>query len=305
VHYYLILTKIYIKTLPLLQFEINNFIQPLQLQNTDLQIDVLRLDKLHKTINGNKYFKLKYALQEAQQLQAKKIISYGGVWSNHIAALAAACKQLQLPCVGYIRSDEQLITATLQEAAANGMQIVYCTRAEYKAIKKIEGLQTNGNYHIPEGGATILGIKGASEILAIYNLQQYTHIVCAMGTGTTFSGLLQAILPQQKLIGINALKGGFMQRADIENYLTNNNWELINDFHFGGFAKYDATLITFMNSFYQQYTIPTDVVYTAKVFYAVQSLIEAAFFSEASKILIIHTGGLQGNKSLTKETLCF
>jgi 1-aminocyclopropane-1-carboxylate deaminase len=289
--------------LPLL---LDNYIEPIVgLHNNNVDISVLRLDKISVAMSGNKYFKLKYLLQEAVAVQATTIVSYGGVWSNHIAALAAVCKQLQLQSIGYIRSDEALTTTTLQKAKANGMQLIYCTRAEYALIKTKQGLQQNKHYYIPEGGATTLGVKGASEIMQLQSIHKYTHIITAMGTGTTFAGIVQAALPHQKIIGINALKGGFIQKQDIEHYLTNNNWEVLNDFHWGGFAKYNNALIEFMNTFYITTKIETDIVYTAKVFYAVTQLLEQKYFEQNNNILIIHTGGLQGNQSLTKETLLF
>ncbi len=290
----------------MLPIYLDKYIQPVTtLTNSNVITNVLRLDEMNNTMPGNKFFKLKYALQEALQLSATTIVSYGGVWSNHIAALAAACKQLKLQCIGYVRSDEKLMTTTLQIAKENGMQIEYCTRADYKTIKTKQGLQPNGQYYIPEGGASENGVRGTSEILQLQNLKNFTHIVTAIGTGTTFAGLVNAALQHQKVIGINALKGGFIQQNDIMHLLQKNNWEVINDFHFGGFAKYDNELINFMNIFYKKNNIPTDVVYTSKVFYAVNALFQQNYFGQDANILVIHTGGLQGNKSLTKETLCF
>ncbi len=270
-----------------------------------LPITVLRLDKMHTEINGNKYFKLKYLLRDAKQLNANCIVSYGGVWSNHIAAMAAACKLLQLPCKAFIRSDEKLMTPTLLKAIENGMQIEFCTRADYKTLKNIEGLQQNGNYHIPEGGASVLGVQGVSEILKFETANSFTHIIVAMGTGTTFAGIVNASKHKQTVIGLNALKGGFIQEKTIAPFLQKNNYEIWNDFHFGGFAKYDATLIQFIINSFEVYNLPTDIVYTAKVFFALQQKIKENYFDKSSNVLVVHTGGLQGNKSLTKETLGF
>jgi 1-aminocyclopropane-1-carboxylate deaminase len=244
-------------------------------------------------------------LEDAIAKKATKIITYGGVWSNHIAACAATCKLYNIPCLAYIRSDEKYLTPTLQKAMENGMQIEFCTRQIYKEQKTKTGLNAALDYYIPEGGSTILGVKGASEILGIHKLQEYTHIICAVGTGTTFAGLVTASLPHQKVIGINALKGGFVQQQEIQGYLKKSNWEVLADFHFGGFAKYTDELIGFMNTFYEATTIPTDLVYTAKLFYAVKILLQQAYLDKKAKLLVIHSGGLQGNHSLTKGTLVF
>ncbi len=268
---------------------------------------VLRLDLIDETISGNKFFKLQYYLEDAIKNNCNTIISFGGVWSNHIIATAALCKMYQLKSIGYIRSDEQLMTATLQQAVSFGMQIVFLPRAQYKAEKDKTGIDPihKNLYFIAEGGLSDMGIQGASTILNIDNLSEFSHIMCCIGTGTTFAGIVNASLPHQKIIGINALKGGDFQLNAIKEYLNKNNYEIMNNYHFGGFAKYTQELLEFMNNWYQQTTIPTDIVYTAKLFWAYASLQNQHFFTEKDAILVIHSGGLQGNQSLPQNSLKF
>jgi 1-aminocyclopropane-1-carboxylate deaminase len=285
---------------------LNSLLQTVELKvnSTSYTLHILRLDLIHEQVSGNKSFKLKYHLLEAQKLNAKKIVTFGGVWSNHVIATAAACNLNNIPCKAFIRSDEKIETAMLQNAKKLGMEIEYCSRELYKNWKNKTGL-IEDEYYIPEGGATSFGVQGCHGILLLNNLPYFSHIICPIGTGTTFAGIVQASLPSQIVVGINALKGGFSQEKDIDKYLTKTNWEVINDFHFGGFAKHTPELIQFMNHFYTHTKIPSDIVYTSKMFYAIQSLIKTNYFTKNDKILAIHTGGLQGNKSLTESTLIF
>lgn len=291
----------------MLSFDLNNLIQTIHVENENniFPIDVLRLDCINDAVSGNKWFKLQYFIKQAISLKAKQIVTYGGVWSNHVAATAAACKAFNIPSKAFIRSDESLMTETLRTAQANSMEIIFCSREMYKLEKKKIGLLEGEQYYIPEGGANALGVKGAMEILSFSKALQYSHIICSLGTGTTFAGIVNASSLSQKIIGINALKGGFVQYNDIQHLLRQDNWEIKNDYHFGGFAKYDKHLTDWMNQFYEKFNIPTDIVYTSKMFYGVLDLIAQHHFSNTDNILVIHSGGLQGNQSLTKAQLIF
>ena len=177
------------------------------------------------------------------------------------------------------------------------------SREMYRKKTKDESLlqlktEFPGYYIIPEGGAGLPGEKGAGEILNLVEKTAFTHITCAIGTATMFKGILKLIDPQQQLIGIPVLKG-------LEKVSTQKNYNIIYDYHFGGYAKYTNDLLVFMNDFYKKTSIPTDFVYTAKLCYAIFDLIEKNNFPENSNILIIHSGGLQGNQSLPKGTLIF
>jgi 1-aminocyclopropane-1-carboxylate deaminase len=290
----------------MLPLSLNHLLQKINTTPYD-NATVLRLDLIDETISGNKLFKLQYYLEEAIQNNSTTIVSFGGVWSNHIIATAALCKMYNLKSIGYIRSDEHLMTGTLQKAISYGMQIEFLTRAQYKAAKDKTGIDAvnKDHYYIAEGGLSLMGIKGAATILNIDNLAQFSHIMCCIGTGTTFAGMVNASLTHQQIIGINALKGGFFQFSSIKEFLNKNNYEIMNNYHFGGFAKYTNELLEFMNNWYQQTTIPTDIVYTAKLFWAYESLQNQNYFTEKDNILIIHSGGLQGNQSLPQNSLQF
>jgi 1-aminocyclopropane-1-carboxylate deaminase len=287
----------------MLNYNLNQLIETITIANK--AIDVLRLDKIDENISGNKWFKLKHHLTAAINENAACMCTYGGVWSNHIAAFAAACAKLKLKNTIFVRSDEHLLTKTLQTAQQLGSTIQFLTRAEYKTVKLKNGLieeNNSYNYYIPEGGNTQQGIQGATEIAQIDNWKAYDLIFCAVGTGTTLKGLLKAALPHQQIIGINALKGNFEYNDSL--FMKYTNWQIITDYHFSGFAKYNSELIEFMNRFYLETSIPTDIVYTAKMFYGITDLLLSQNYID-KKILVIHSGGLQGNNSLTNNTLIF
>ncbi len=277
------------------------------LASENITIDVLRLDKIHPFISGNKWFKLKYYLEEAKAMKAREIISFGGAWSNHIVALAAAGKLLSIKTTGIIRGERpEELSPTLRESATLGMELHFISRGDFKLKKIPEDLQRPGALIIPEGGYGIKGAAGASEILSLVAKENYTYICCAAGTGTMTAGLMNAALPHQSVIAINVLKNEGLEegaRTLIEN--SSASLVCIHDYHFGGYAKYTAGLISWMNEFYRHTLIPTDFIYTAKLFFAMEDMVRKKFFSEGSRILIIHSGGLQGNASFEKGTLIF
>lgn len=278
----------------------------------DINVEVLRLDLIHPIISGNKWFKLKYHIQEALRENKKGIVTVGGAYSNHLAATAVACRDTQLSSVGIIRGEqtypENYSIRLMREA---GMQIIYAGRDQYKNKNRLinDFLASNpGFYYVPEGGQSAEGIKGAGEILLNAG-EGYTHIICSAGTGTTLAGLINASSDQQKVIGISALKIPDTDSNQLTGFLksntSNNNYTIIYDYHFGGYARKTEELIAFMNLFYTEEIIPTDFVYTGKMMYAVYDLIKKNYFPPGSKLLLIHTGGLIGNKSLPTGTLVF
>jgi 1-aminocyclopropane-1-carboxylate deaminase len=274
--------------------------------------DVLRLDLVHPVVSGNKWFKLKEYLKEAQELGKKAVITFGGAYSNHIIATAAACQSAGLPSIGIIRGEKSPnLSPTLQQAKELGMQLHFITRAAYKdkelPSEVWKNLVPEEAYIISEGGYGKLGGKGAATILNHIPTDQYSHIIASVGTGTTLAGLVMAA-PTAKLIGISALRGGYDLASSINALLPtqlHHTFELHNDFHFGGYAKHKPELFEFMNNWYQQTSIPSDFVYTGKLFYAVDTMIRNGAFREGSKLLLIHSGGLQGNRSLKEGTLIF
>ena len=274
------------------------------LQNRNVQLDVLRLDKVHPVISGNKWFKLKYHLDNFNAGNYNGIISFGGAWSNHIVATAYACYLKKIKCTGIIRGERpEQLSNTLVEAANYEMDLKFISRKTYAQKDSNEFLESikkefPGYYIIPEGGSGKEGEKGAGEILQYADKKNYTQIACAVGTGTMLNGIRKATSADQNILGIVALKGW-----KVEN--ETNNTEMFLNYHFGGYAKYNLTLINFMNDFFKLTNIPTDFVYTGKLAFALFDLIKKDHFSQGSKILMIHSGGLQGNTSLQKGSLIF
>jgi 1-aminocyclopropane-1-carboxylate deaminase/D-cysteine desulfhydrase-like pyridoxal-dependent ACC family enzyme len=279
-----------------------------------LRVDVLRLDKIHPIISGNKWFKLKYYLEDAVQ-QKKSIITFGGAYSNHIIATAYAAKQLNLPSIGIIRGEEsKQLSHTLILAKKYGMKLIFIPRNEY--LKKsnddfISGLQITypNSLIISEGGAGPKGIQGSGEIMKLIKNNYYTHILCVIGTAATFLGFANASDFAQKIIGISVLKGMSDLLDENKKFLNDpekiNNCFISYDYHFGGYAKKNKELFDFMNLLYTKTKIKTDFVYTGKLFYAAFDLVKKDFFPHDSKLLVIHSGGLQGNNSLPTGTLKF
>jgi 1-aminocyclopropane-1-carboxylate deaminase len=273
----------------------------------EIEVDILRLDKISPVVSGNKWFKLRYYLEEAKALHKKGILTFGGAWSNHIIATAAICKMNGLKSIGIIRGEEpQKFSATLLKAKELGMQLVFISRTAYQNKEIPAAFITEEYYIVNEGGYGEFGAKGASTILN-YCTKSYTHYCCAVGTGTMMAGLINAVSPAQQVLGISVMKNNTVLEEMIQTLVTNkkNNWKLTHDYHFGGYAKHQPALFRFMNEFYRQTGIPSDFVYTGKLFYAISDLIEKNYFPPNSKLLLVHSGGLQGNISLPSGTLIF
>jgi 1-aminocyclopropane-1-carboxylate deaminase len=273
----------------------------------NVEVFVLRLDKIHPVISGNKWFKLQFYLEEAKAQKKTRIVTMGGAWSNHILATAAVCRLMNLASVGVIRGEEpQVHSSTLSQAKAWGMQLIFLNRAEYREKKIPLELNSDENYFIDEGGYGEKGMQGAATILA-YCKNAVTHICCAAGTGTMLAGLAQAASSQQIVLGFSVLKNNKSLKRSVSSLLNKGkyNYQINHDYHFGGYAKSRPELLKFMNEFYQQTTIPTDFVYTGKLFFAVMDLVGNNHFKPHSQILVIHSGGLQGNDSLSKGVLIF
>ena len=269
------------------------------------EVFVLRADAIDPVISGNKWFKLRYYLAEAMQQNKTRIVTYGGAFSNHIIATAAACKAAGLACAGIIRGEQPLVLShTLLQAQALGMQLYFISRQDYAAKSVPAWVNKATDYCIAEGGYGKTGTKGAATMLA--GIEGFTHILCAVGTGTTLAGIMAAA-PGTKVIGISSLKNNTSLATEVAA-LTGSGADKVNilhQFHFGGYAKHKPALLAFMNKLYQQTGIPTDFVYTGKLFYGFDELLRQNYFAGGSKILLIHSGGLQGNLSLPKGTLMY
>ncbi len=280
----------------------------------EVSVSVLRLDKIHPLVSGNKIFKLHYFLEEALRSAHKTVLTFGGSFSNHLAATAYACNVLHLKCIGIVRGEKPTqLSPTLQQCEGDGMVLKYISREDYD--KKDDGKFMNdlkeefGDYIIiPEGGYHPLGAKGAALIYELLKDKDYTDIALATGTATTLAGILIAAKPTQNITAISALRG-ITDTAERLGELTGldqfDNLQIFNDYHFGGYAKKTDQLINFMNDCWLKYQLPLDFVYTAKMFYAIIDLIKKEKFKKGSNIICLHTGGLQGNKSLPLNILLF
>jgi 1-aminocyclopropane-1-carboxylate deaminase len=272
-----------------------------------VKASVLRLDKISPVVSGNKWFKLRFYLDEAVRLKKKGIVTFGGPWSNHIVATAAICNMNGFESLGIIRGEEpENFSLTLQQAKQEKMQLHFVSRSDYRNQKIPDTISIDDYLQVPEGGYGLHGMAGASTILD-YCTSDFTHCVCAAGTGTMMSGLIDRISPVQTAIGISVLKNAGELPEKITSLTDNkkNNWQIIEDYSFGGYAKHHPVLLRFMNEFYRDTGIPSDFVYTGKLFYAVSALIKENYFPAESKLLVIHSGGLQGNRSLRTGTLIF
>jgi 1-aminocyclopropane-1-carboxylate deaminase len=287
-------------------------LQPIPLPegaHNNITADVLRLDLLHPVISGNKWFKLKHYLQQARRSAADPVITFGGAWSNHLIATAFAAREAGLNTIGIVRGEKPLVlSSTLWSALRYGMQLEFVSRKDYREKTSPHflnqlSLRYPGAYIIPEGGAGPPGIRGSEDILRATDTTFYTHILCAIGTGTMFQGLIRACLPGQTVIGVPVLKG--IDPASILSPDQSQRARLLHGYHFGGYARHPGELIDFMNEFYRETGIPSDIVYTGKLFYALRDRIRRDYFPGYSRILVIHSGGLQGNGSLKPGILDF
>ena len=305
---------------------LNNLNAPVEVLEDELFIQkkiavaVLRLDKIHPIVSGNKLFKLQYFLQQATATAHKTIVTFGGTYSNHLVATAFACRAGGLRCIGIVRGEEPAqLSATLEQCIDYGMQLKFVSRSNYAEKEKAQFVdevhhEFGAAIIIPEGGYHPLGAKGAAGIYELIKPDNYSHICTATGTATTAAGLLLNALHKnqalhQNIICVPVLKG----MTDIEarvNFLCCNNVKknrliIFDGYHFGGYAKTKPELIAFMNYLWQQHQLPTDFVYTAKLFFAIYNKIKNDYFTPGSNLLCVHTGGLQGNRSLPEGSLLF
>jgi 1-aminocyclopropane-1-carboxylate deaminase len=270
-----------------------------------VRLFVKRIDKSHPFVSGNKWYKLKYNLIEAKKLAYKTLLTFGGAYSNHIAATAFAAQEKSFKSIGIIRGEEHLpLNSTLYFAKENGMELKYVSRSDYREktisdfLEKLKA-QFGDFYLIPEGGTNELAIEGTAEILDTNDIQDY--ICCAVGTGGTIAGIIRASNDNQTVIGFPAIKGFEQLKKDIKNWTNTNNYKLINTYVGGGYAKVSKELVEFINKFNAEHNIPLDAVYTGKMLMGILDLVGKDYFPKGSTILAIHTGGLQGNKGMSER----
>ena len=266
-----------------------------------IELFIKREDLLHPVISGNKFRKLKYNLAEAKRLGYKKLLTFGGAFSNHIVAVAGAGKEFGFETIGIIRGEEleEKINENPSLAVAQqfGMKFFFVSRDAYRLKETPEFLekmqsQFGDFYLLPEGGTNELAIKGCEEILSELD-SEFSYVCTSVGTGGTISGIINSAASHQNIIGFSSLKGDFLQK-DIAKFANKKNWSVNCEYHFGGYGKVTNELIEFINSFYTQFGIPLDPIYTGKMMFGIMQLIQNDYFPPNSKILAIHTGGLQG-----------
>lgn len=270
--------------------------------------DVLRLDLVHPVISGNKWYKLKHYIEVARQQEKNTLLTFGGAYSNHIVATAAAAEMAGFRSIGIIRGERPAqLSPSLQQAASNHMQLIFSSREDYR-LKKIPdtlNLRPHDYFCIAEGGYGALGAQGVADIIMPLQ-EKYSHILCAVGTGTTLAGIVKS--GSAAAIGISSLKNNTQLHNAVNDLLSTdmkNKFSILHQYHFGGYARHTPELIMFMNDWYRQTGIPTDFVYTGKLFFAFTDLLKQGHFSKSDRVLIVHSGGLQGNRSLSKGTLIF
>jgi len=281
-----------------------------ELIEKQVSLFVKREDLLHPIISGNKYRKLAYNIEAAKRQGAETLVTFGGAYSNHVLATASAGAAFGFNTVAVIRGDELAINIektlasnpTLRAAKNLGMQFRFVTRSAYKLkdteifLKDLKREFPNG-YILPEGGTNDLAVKGCESILNADDFK-YDFIAVPVGTGGTISGIINSSDPSQKILGFPVLKGRGLKNEIEKNKVNKKNWELISSYHFGGYAKVSADLISFINDFYKHTEIPLDPIYTGKMFYGLVDLIKQDYFPVNSKVLVIHTGGIQGNRGM-------
>jgi 1-aminocyclopropane-1-carboxylate deaminase len=264
-----------------------------------LRLLLKREDLNHPYVSGNKWWKLKYNLQAANESPQKTVVTYGGAYSNHIFSTAAAASELGLGSIGIIRGEETPpLNPTLLFAKEKGMELRYISREAYRLKhEEYENFRRQGYCVIPEGGSNILAVKGVMEFVQKLG-DDYDYLCCPVGTGGTLAGLVRGADRSKKIVGFSALKGGQFLSGEIQKLGTgqkmeDTKWQLMHDFHFGGYAKTTPELLKFIEQFYRDHALPLDFIYTGKMMAGIYDLIRKGFFPKGATILALHTGGLQ------------
>lgn len=273
-------------------------------ETAGVRVLIKREDMNHPHVSGNKWWKLKYNLEEAKKLGKNALLTFGGAYSNHIYAAAAAANELGLKSFGIIRGEETLpLNQTLAFAKSKGMVLHYVSREDYRKKHESEFIQKLQDqfgdfYLIPEGGTNAFAVKGVAELARqLENETDFDYVCSSVGTGGTLAGMIEGLTQSKKIIGFSSLKGGEFLGEEIRKYTDKKgNWKLLHDYHFGGYGKTTLELMTFIKSFQTRTTIILDSVYMGKLFYGIYDLVTKNYFGSGSKIIVLHTGGLQGTK---------
>ena len=283
-----------------MNFKLNQQIFSERYLNNEIEVFIKRLDLIDPFISGNKLFKLKHNVDRALLEEKNMLITFGGAFSNHILATAAYAKKKNIDCLAIVRGEEYSeLNPLLAQAKEYGMNFCFVSRKEFakrndnnyisELIRKYKKA-----FIVPEGGNNKLGVLGAEEILETQD-KSFDYIICPIGTGATLSGIVNSSNRSQKVIGINCINDTKDINKNISQKTNKNNWEIINEFNFGGFAKFDNLLTEYLKKFKLNYKITLDLNYTTKMFFGFEKLIERRYFHRKSKVLLIHTGGIYGN----------
>jgi 1-aminocyclopropane-1-carboxylate deaminase len=286
----------------------NVIIQPLNkfwYGNKVAALDMLRLDLLHPIISGNKWYKLRLNLAHAMDNGLKTVVTFGGGYSNHLIATACAARIFKIRSVGIVRGKYDQLTPTLEACRREGMELIFVTKEDYENKHQPDWARELVSHFdelfiIPEGGANEWGRTGAG-LITRFITAGYSHIALAVGSGTTLIGLRNKLSDHQQVLGFVPMKDGAYLAGYINEHLSEQKkgkFKLFDNWHFGGFGKWNNEQIGFMNEFYNENKVPLDIVYTSKMMYGIRDLLEQNYFSSCDKILCIHSGGLQGNVSV-------
>ena len=279
------------------------------MKQNDISLFIKREDLIHPYLSGNKWHKLKYNLEEAKKQNKETLLTFGGAYSNHIYAVSAAGKIFNFKTVGIIRGEEYAtLNPTLSFATSNGMKLFYLDRKSYRnkySEELIDELKNKfGDFYVlPEGGTNEFAVKGCSEIFSD-NINDYDYFCSACGTGGTLAGIIKGLEGRKFALGFAVLKGASFLRDDIKNLLKRidkkvfDNWDINLNYHFGGYAKFNKQLLYFINKFTKNTNIPIEPIYTGKMLFGIYDLISKGYFNKGSKIIALHTGGLQGINGL-------
>ncbi len=287
-----------------------------ELKDSGIRLLIKRDDLIHEHISGNKWRKLKYNLREAAEQNHHTLLTFGGAYSNHIAATAFAAQKSGLSSIGVIRGEDDTTNPTLKFAREHGMELHFVSRKDYRELTNVGAYgdtplldkleEKFGRFFlVPEGGANGLGVRGCAEILPEID-EDFDVVCCAAGTGTTLAGLALSLpvraYGRTPLFGFPALKGGEFLNDEVERLMEESrlrlpstvNSQLITNYHFGGYAKMKPELLAFINGFQERTGIPLDPIYTGKMMLGIYDLIRNGRFEKGTTVLAIHTGGLQG-----------
>ncbi|MAD49867.1 MAG: 1-aminocyclopropane-1-carboxylate deaminase [Flavobacteriales bacterium] len=249
---------------------------------------------------GNKWWKLRYNLIEAIREKHNKVLTFGGAFSNHIVATASACNRMGLKSIGIIRGDStDKLNPSLIRAQNDGMELFFVDRQIYRNKSNIDWKSIYGDHYlIPEGGTNELAVSSCEEMISF---KEFDMVCVPVGTGGTLSGIIRSLKPSQHAIGFSSLKGGGFLNDEVKKYVDHSNWSIQFDYHFGGYAKINLELLSFMNEFKRDFSIQLDPVYTAKMFYGIFDMIKNEQIRSNSTILAVHTGGTQGIEGMNQR----